>query len=109
MEHPSIRLVLTGVLPFVVVVAAMLSLPLCMLLLRQYRRAVLAGMGTSAGAAPMPEREVPRSPPLTSLVVEDLSTDIATLPSDVDALALQRAAPGAWRVSTCSQPSPMPR
>ena len=40
---------LTGVLPFVVLVAALLSLPVCLLLLRLYRRAVLAGMNATAG------------------------------------------------------------
>lgn len=61
------RQALTGALPFVVLLAAVLSAPLCALLLWLYRRAVIRGMGQRSGAGGEPPHGVsggePRNPP----------------------------------------------
>ncbi len=50
------KLALTGALPFMLIVAAVLSVPVCALLLRLYRRSVIAGMAQRSGQAAEPER-----------------------------------------------------
>lgn len=47
-----ITLALTGALPFVVIAGTVIAFPASLLLLRLYRRAVVRGMRTAAGAAP---------------------------------------------------------
>jgi hypothetical protein len=89
---------LTGMLPFLLVVAAVLSLPVCFGLLHLYRRAVLSGMNTPAGVAPgpPPSAALPRPPgvPLRLMRLDGgHAADVATL----DAAALARARRGPWR------------
>ena len=48
------KLALTGALPFLLILAAMLSLPLCALLLALYRRAVIRGMSQRSGGGVAP-------------------------------------------------------
>jgi len=92
----STTVALTGVLPFVVMVAAAFSLPVCFFLLRLYRRSVLAGMDVSAGEA-MPPPAEQRAAPATPLNIEDLGSGPATLVGLADPQALREAARGPWR------------
>lgn len=48
------KLALTGALPFLIIVAAVLSVPLCAALLALYRRAVIRGMARLSGAGVAP-------------------------------------------------------
>lgn len=50
------KLALTGALPFMLVAAALLSVPVCALLLRLYRRSVIAGMAQRSGQGAEPAR-----------------------------------------------------
>lgn len=64
--NPTAQLVLTGALPFLLYLAALLAAPLAWWLLRRYRAAVLAGMNRTAGAThaePEPARPLWRPPP----------------------------------------------
>jgi hypothetical protein len=74
MESPGISttVALTGMLPFVVLVAAALSLPVCWLLLRLYRAAVLRGMDARAGAGSPPAAHARRSQPALPLRITEL-------------------------------------
>lgn len=94
----STTVALTGVLPFVVLVAAALSLPVCLFLLRLYRRSVLAGMSTFAGAvAPQQAPEAPRHPPAAPLKIESAEGRLPAIGTPVDAAILRAAARGPWR------------
>ena len=94
----STTVALTGVLPFVVLVAAVLSLPACLFLLRLYRRSVLAGMDTVAGAAaPQPQSEPQRGPPAAPLQITNLDGNAPVGARAADADALRQAVRGPWR------------
>lgn len=72
----SATVALTGMLPFVVVVAALLSLPTCFVLLAWYRRRVLRGMASDAGqagthAGAKAERSAPQAPLKLTTVAGD--------------------------------------
>lgn len=98
----STTVALTGVLPFVVLLAAALSLPVCAFLLRLYRRSVLAGMDTRAGAGawqPEPEPEPQRGPPVAALAVENLDHSPPVVASAADAVAWRRALRGPWQLA----------
>lgn len=92
--------VLTGMLPFVVMAAAVLSLPVCVLLLRLYRRTVLAGMETMAGtdAAP-PAATPPGALAAAPLRIVTLDHRVPPEIAPADAKVLRRAARGAWVVA----------
>lgn len=53
MDESALRLALTGALPFALLVASVLAVPLSLLALRRYRAAVMHGMSVSGGAAAM--------------------------------------------------------
>ena len=87
------RLALTGALPFVVLLAALLSAPLCALLLHRYRRSVLRGMAQSAGTGtvePAAKTPTPAPPPLE---VKTLSG----APAGADSAAWRLARQAPWR------------
>lgn len=87
----STTVALTGMLPFVVLVASALSLPVCWLLLRLYRTAVLKGMDARAGAASPPAAHPQRSPPTSPLRIAELEQN-----SNSGAQGLRQAARGPW-------------
>jgi len=83
-----LKTTLTGVLPFVVLIAAALALPLCFLLLRWYRGAVLEAMrGTATQSVSAPAIDLrPRTPS------SELSIHTVTATTEVDSTSLDRAA-----------------
>jgi hypothetical protein len=94
----STTVALTGMLPFLVLVAAVLSLPVCFTLLRLYRKSVLAGMDAVSGAAaPTPTPEAPRHPPGARLSFESVESGRPPIATLADATALREAALGPWR------------
>ncbi len=94
----STTVALTGVLPFVVLLAAALSLPVCFFLLRLYRRSVLAGMDASADAvAPQPAPEALRHPVVAPLNIESVEEGQAVIATAADAGVLREAVRGPWR------------
>ena len=63
------QLLITGALPFALLIAALLAVPLALGLLRLYRRSVLAGMSERSGRAePPPRRALAAPPPPLSVV-----------------------------------------
>lgn len=90
---------LTGMLPFIVLAAALLSLPVCFGLLHLYRRAVLAGMNRLAGVAVAPAVPAVRGAPPMALRVLRLHARTPAEPAGVDAAALRRARRGPWRAA----------
>ena len=56
-ETDPVTRALTGQLPFVLILGALLALPLSLLLLSLYRRAVLRGMRASGGNQPRPSAD----------------------------------------------------
>jgi hypothetical protein len=94
----STTVALTGLLPFVVLAAAVLALPVCFFLLWLYRRAVLAGMDSSAGAdAPRPAPGPPRLPPAAPLRIESAQDGERVATGPVEAAVLREALRGPWR------------
>jgi hypothetical protein len=91
----STTVALTGMLPFVVLLAAALSLPLCFLLLRLYRASLLKGMDARAGgAATEPATRVQPGPPASSLHIAQLDLrPVAT------ATIVRQAVRGPWRLA----------
>jgi len=96
----STTVALTGLLPFIVLIAAMLSLPACLLLLRLYRRAVFSGMRSMAGDSVHQQQAVPqRRPPSCDLKILNLDgTSPNLVMADVDD-AVRRATRGPWRLA----------
>jgi hypothetical protein len=96
----SATVALTGLLPFVVLMAAALSFPLCFLLLRLYRKSVLKGMDTSAGgqaAEPVPAARLGVRPAALSIreLSEATSAGAAMSGGDI----LREAANGPWQTA----------
>ncbi len=92
------RQALTGVLPFAILLAALISAPLCAALLHLYRRAVVRGMSQHASqAAPetpaTPSTAAAGSPP-PPLQLEQLSTAPAA-----DSLAWRHTRQAPWRAA----------
>ncbi len=87
----STTVALTGMLPFVVLVAAALSLPVCWLLLRLYRATVLKEMDARAGAAAPAAAPAQRTPPASPLCITELEHSLKS-----DAQSLRQAARGPW-------------
>jgi hypothetical protein len=87
---------LTGLLPFVILAASALALPVSFVLLRLYRRAVQRGMRKLGAAPPPPERDVARlvpPAPLAVTVVEPSTIAAAATP------AYEAAIRGPWRAA----------
>src|SRR5215472_15833501 len=70
----STRVMLTGMLPFVVIVASLLAIPVSLFLLRKYKRAVRRGMATGQSIIAAPDR-APRTTPAAALEVKTLPGD----------------------------------
>jgi hypothetical protein len=74
----SARNLLTGLLPFVVILAALLAVPVSFALLALYRRSVNKGMSTLAGATPAdPAAKATAAAPTESLEVRTLALTAA--------------------------------
>ena len=76
------KLALTGALPFLIILAAVLSAPLCALLLALYRRAVIRGMAQRSGSGAAPPNP-PVGPALPALELQQLDGNTATGDSPV--------------------------
>lgn len=84
------RLALTGALPFMLIAAAVLSVPVCALLLRLYRRSVVAGMAQRSGQGSELQRQA-SGPAAEPLQVQRL--DAAAAIDDSPAWRLARRRP----------------
>jgi hypothetical protein len=94
----STTVALTGVLPFVVLMAAALSLPLCFFLLWLYRRSVVKGMDASAGGQVVqPARVLQPTGPAAALSIRELSEAASEGGAVSGGAILRRAANGPWR------------
>jgi hypothetical protein len=76
----SFTLVLTGQLPIILIVAALLAFPISLLLLRLYRRAVLKSMDRQAGAEA--DQPIPGLPSGPEVQTPPAPLKIITLPGD---------------------------
>jgi len=96
----STTVALTGLLPFVVLVAAILSLPACFFLLRRYRRSVLAGMLSTAGpnVPPVPATST-RKAAAGALEIAYLADITAIAGSVGDPTAVRQGVLGPWKVA----------
>src|SRR5580700_6453204 len=89
--HDPITLALTGQLPFIVLVAALLALPLSFFLLWLYRRAVLRSMRSRSGAV-IPSASHPSIslPPSSGIELSfDAGSDAFTLAPGAESLLRQ--------------------
>lgn len=77
---PQFTLITTGMLPFLVLVAAALTAPVSVLLLAWYRRAVLRSMG-AAGSGPPPAPPVAGPPPPQALQLDNATASAADRPA----------------------------
>lgn len=84
----NLTVALTGALPAVIIVSAILTALVSVLLLWLYRRAVIRGMGARAGVSPEPPRAAPSSSALRSGMVPVLGIiDASSPPQPSDAYA----------------------
>jgi hypothetical protein len=89
---------LTGFLPWVVLIASALSLPLSFALLARYRNAVRAGMRATAGG-PLSPPPAPGRTPATPLRFEEL-TDSTPASGAAAIESFRRAARGGWPLAS---------
>jgi hypothetical protein len=94
----SITVMLTGLLPFVVIIASLLAIPVSLVLLRMYKRAVRRGM-TTGGSIVAAADPAPRSAPGTALEVKELPSD-SRIGFDNMKPILRIALFGRWRTAT---------
>lgn len=96
----STTVALTSLLPFVVLTAALLSLPVSLLLLRLYRRAILIGMDVRVGAAPPADFPItPNQPPAAALSFIELDAATPAAISSHSPSARHQTAIGLWRAA----------
>ncbi len=93
----SITVMLTGMLPFVVIVASLLAIPVSLILLRIYKRAVRRGM-TTGGSMVASGDPAPRSAPGAALEVKALPGD-SGIRFDKMKPILQTASFARWRTA----------
>jgi hypothetical protein len=94
----GLQVQLTGVLPFVVLLAVLLAFPVSLILLRLYRKAVIEGMArhrprAESTAEPDPPRRTPRPP----LRIHELTTASTVALPTADRAAYDLASRGLWR------------
>jgi hypothetical protein len=96
----SSTVALTGLLPFVVLLAALLAFPLCFLLLKLYRGSVRKGM-RSMGGGQQASRAPAASPraPASQLRILAAGADSTSDGPEVRTPAYRRAVSGPWRAS----------
>ena len=96
----SSTVALTGLLPFVVLVATFFAFPVCLLLLRLYRNSVTKGMAAFSGsAAASPELETTRQPPSSRLQFERLDATATAGQERLSDPWYRLATRGPWRAS----------
>ncbi len=95
----SSTVALTGLLPFVVLVASLLALPVCFVLLRLYRNSVNKEMAaTSGGEAATLQASAPTRTPSARLDIQFIS-DANDSQTQINEPSYQRAMRGPWRAS----------
>jgi hypothetical protein len=96
----STTVVLTGVLPFTVVVASALAFPVCWALLKLYRRSVERGMRTAgAGSATAPAMASRPNAPSTRLSIQPVDEASRVEPARHDDAVYHLAAVGPWHTA----------
>ncbi|MBE0625484.1 MAG: hypothetical protein IH606_11785 [Burkholderiales bacterium] len=96
----STTIVLTGLLPFVVLAAALLAFPVCFVLLRLYRNSVSRGMARVGGSDTASlESGAGIRTPAARLEFRYLDADTKDSRNQAGDLSYQRAVRGPWRAS----------
>jgi len=96
----SSTVALTGILPFIVLVASGLAFPVCLFLLKLYRRSVTKSMAlVAAGESAAREPAVVSRAPSTQLRVAAMGGNSVPIGVDTEAHAYRNAASGPWRAS----------
>jgi len=96
----SSTVALTGMLPFIVLVASGLAFPVCLFLLKLYRRSVTKGMAlVGAGESAAREPTVVARAPSTQLRVAAMCGNSVPIGVDTEAHAYRGAVSGPWRAS----------
>ena len=94
----STTVMLTGMLPFIVLVASLLAIPVSLVLLRMYKRAVRRGMSAgNSSAAAVDDRA--RSMPPSQLQVATVSVGSPSLQFDKSTPAYRAACYSCWRTA----------
>jgi hypothetical protein len=87
---------LTGLLPFVILAASVLALPVSFVLLRLYRRAVQRGMWKVGAITPEPGSDLARRAPASPLIVKVI--ELQSIPPG-SSTVYRAAASGPWRAA----------
>ncbi len=95
----SVTTMLTGMLPFVVLAAALLALPVSIGLLNRYRRSVQRGMSAVAGSSAPVERTTARSAPAASLRIQVLDPSSPDAKASAEPALLAAALQRPWRAA----------
>jgi hypothetical protein len=89
---------LTGILPFIVLAASLLAIPVSLVLLRMYKRAVRRGMSAGNSSAATKEDRAKSKPP-SDLSIAALSADSGNLQFDKTTPAYRAACYSCWRTA----------
>jgi FHA domain len=96
----STTVMLTGVLPFIVLVASVLAVPVSLVLLKLYRNAVQKGMRSSGGGAvPGPDRAVVHRTPSASLQIRTFDDTASRIGPDKISPAYRIAVQRPWQTA----------
>lgn len=96
----STTVLLTGVLPFIVLVASVLAVPVSLVLLRLYRNAVQKGMrNLGAGTVSLPERAVVHRMPSSSLQIRTFNHTSSQVRPDKISPAYRMAMQRPWQAA----------
>jgi len=95
----STTVMLTGLLPFIVLVASVLAVPTSLLLLRLYRSAVQKGMRSAGGSpVPVPDRPAVHRTPLSALRIQAFDAS-SHAQGDLGPPAYRKARDGRWQTA----------
>jgi len=96
----STTVMLTGLLPFIVLVASVLAVPTSLLLLRLYRNAVQKGMRSVGGGTVLsPDRTAVHRAPSLSLRMQAFDHTSNQAQPDTESPAYSKARYGAWKTA----------
>jgi len=95
----SSTVIVTGVLPFVILIATVLAFPTCFLLLNLYRRSVLREMSRGSGELVTRGPTTASRPPVSQIRIVALDSNSTQNRNGIESPQYRRALLGPWRAS----------
>ena len=95
----SSTVIVTGVLPFVILIATVLAFPICFALLNAYRRSVLREMSRGSGELVTRGLTAASRPPVSQIRIIALDSNSTQNQNGIESPQYRRALLGPWRAS----------